>query len=692
MPNYSKIRRFIEYLLGVSALIGIFLFLQLSMNQELSDPDIWLHLKTGEYIIQHKTIPTVDSYSVSASGKIWIDHSPLAQVIFYLAFSLGGPDGLIFFSAILMLSAFLLLFFCIYKNISMFSLSIVMLALTVFASRTRFNIRPENFSVLFFCAYLFILTKYKNKIWVFLLPLIQIIWVNCHGFFILGPLIIALFIIAEKPKIQIEKKSYQNLIIVFLLSVFASFINPHGIKGALYPLAIISNTILKPNIAYNKVIELFPAWRLRFDQISAYYALLIISLASFLLNFCKINLAYLFGWLVLLGASININRNIIFFNCFACVAAVDNFSRIDYRKFFFRKFSDNFTFLLKCIVLTLIIILSIIYCTRMLNNGYYILGEYRTKSNLLGTAVNVYPSKTADFILKHKLPDNLFSIFNHSSYLIYRLYPQNHVFIDGRTELYNDEFFKDYYRILYADKITIDNLLIKYNINTVLISSRAIYDLEKLVKYLNQNKEWVLVYLNEDGLIFIRPAIKNKDLAKQLCVDLDKWEINKADLKKIGLLRVNPTSHIRLAQMLYALGANQKAELQAKEALDMLPSAGDAYNILGRIYLDKGNLEQAYLYLRLASIYGADRISTILALNNYYLKTGDSKNPEKAYKKIIKINPRYADGYYYLGMYYSSSGDLKNALKYLRKACQLAPYSTEYLNEFNKVSVKIKNI
>lgn len=688
MPNYSKIKRLTEYLLGILALIGIFLFLQLSMNQELSDPDIWLHLKTGEYIIQHKAIPQIDSYSVLASGKPWIDHSVLSQVIFYLAFSLGGSDGLIFLSAILMLLAFLLLFFCIYKNNSTASLAIAMLALTVFASRTRFNIRPENFSVLFFCAFLLILAKFKNKIWIFLLPLIQIIWVNCHGFFILGPLIIALFVVAEK----LEKKKYRNLAIVFLLSVFALLINPYGIKGVLYPLTIISGAISKSTFAYNKIVELFPVWRLSLDQIAPYYALLIISAGSFLLNFRKTNLAYLFGWLVFLGVSFNINRNIIFFNCFACFVTTDNFSRIDYRKIFPKLLPDNFIFLLKCIVLTLIITSSVIYCTKMLNNAYYILGQYRTKSSLLGEAAGIYPAKAADFILKHKLPDNLFNNFNNGSYLIYRLYPQNHIFIDGRTELYNDESFKDYYRIRYADKITIAELLTKYNINTVFISGREILDEEKLVKYLNQNKEWVLVYLNEDGLIFMRLTIKNKDLAKQLRVDLDKWETNKADLRKIGLLRVSAVSYTRLAQMLYALGADQKAQLQAKEALNLLPTAGDAYNILGRIYLDKGNLDQAYLYLRLASLYGADEISTTLALNNYYMKTGDSKNPEKAYKKIIKTNPRYADAYYYLGMYYSGLGDLKNALKYLRKACQLAPYLTEYLDEFNKVSAKIKNI
>ncbi len=212
-----------------------------------------------------------------------------------------------------------------------------------------------------------------------------------------------------------------------------------------------------------------------------------------------------------------------------------------------------------------------------------------------------------------------------------------------------------------------------------------------MIRYLYQSKKWVLVYLNDDGLIFIRPTTQNSNLVKQLRIDLDKWEINKAQIKKIGLRQVSPLPHLRLAQILYALGADQKAQLQAKEALDILPSSAKAYVILGEIYLKKGNLDRAYQYLRLASIYAPNGVSTLLALGDYYLKVEDNKSVEKVYKKIIEISPRYAQGYYNLGKYYESSGDLKKAIKYFRKAAKLAPYSTQYLDKFNEVSAKINS-
>lgn len=700
MLNHEKIKHFIEYSLGIIALIWIFLFLQLSMSSELSDSDIWLHLKTGEYITQHKTVPQVDIYSASIYGKTWINHSPFTQVIFYWLFNSGGPDALIIFSTALILLAFLLLFLCIYKNKTKLWLSVTMLALAIIASRIRFNIRPENFSVLFFCAYLWILTRYKNKKLIFLLPVAQLIWVNCHGFFILGPALIAIFIISEKLKMQkklpwewsdcepMDKDSYRNLITVFLLSTLACLINPNGLKGALYPLTIISNTLIHPSAASNYILELLPPWMLRSEQVSIYYVLLGVSFASFLFNFRKINLSFLLSWIALLGISFNVNRNIIFFNCIACLASVDNFSRVDYKKIFRKILSEKSIFLLKCIILTTIISCFAIDSLRILNEAYYIIDKNQIKSRLFGVTKN-YPSKAADFIFKNKLPDNLFNIFNHGAYLIYRLYPNNHVFIDGRTELYSNKFFKDYLRIINADTSTIDGLLAEYNIQTILLSGNF-PNLKKLTEYLIQNKKWVLVYLNDDGLIFVRQIIQNQDLAERLRVDLNKWEIAKPDLKKIGLRNINPDLYVKLAQMLYALGAYQKAELQAKEVLNILPSTADAYVVLGEIYLHQDNLDQAYQYLRLASIYAPNNLSTLSALSNYYLQIGDAKNTEEIYKRIIKLSPQYAQGYYLLGIYYKKTKNLNNAIKYLRKATELAPYSTEYLNKCKEVATKIK--
>ncbi len=701
MPDFNRISRFFEFFMGAGALIGVFIFLQLSMSAELIDPDIWLHLKTGEYIVQHKSVPHADLYSASTHGIAWIDHSPLTQAIFYQGFKSGGPDRLISISCLVMFLAFFLLWLCVYKDRETFSLSIIVLALAVFASRTRFNIRPENFSVLFFCAYLFILSRRKNNKWVFILPLLQLAWVNCHGFFMLGLFLIVLFIIAEWLKRRgglpwewsngepEGKNALRNLIAAFGLSALACLLNPNGLAGALYPLKIILNRV-HPNILNNYIFELLPPWKLGYNRVFVYYLLLALSSFSFLLNLKKINLAYLLCWLALLGISFNISRNIIFFNCIACLACVDNFSRISYRQFTGRDFPRNLFFILKCTGISLVLLCAAGASKNILDEQYYLFDQHRFKSRLLGIS-SIYPEKAADFIKLNKLPDNLFNFFNHGSYLIYRLYPEHHVFIDGRSELYSREFSEDYYRIIYTDPSTIEKLLKKYQINTLLLSERLTV-LEELATYLYQSKKWVLVYLNEDGLIFVRDTPENKELTGRLKIDLDKWEIKKADLGKVPLGKVLPGVHVRLAQLLFALGNDQKARLQAEEALKLLPSSPEANAIMGKIYLRQNDMGTAYQYLRLAFIYDQESATTLTALADYFLKSGDRKTTLEIYKKIIRLFPEYARGYYLAGSYYENAGDLKAAAVFLNKAVKLAPYSQEFLNKYNALLAKIQAV
>ena len=40
---------------------------------ELSDPDIWWHLRAGQWILEHGRVPLWDIFSFASSDRIWID-------------------------------------------------------------------------------------------------------------------------------------------------------------------------------------------------------------------------------------------------------------------------------------------------------------------------------------------------------------------------------------------------------------------------------------------------------------------------------------------------------------------------------------------------------------------------------------------------------------------------------------------
>ncbi len=73
--------------------LALGLFVMASRN--ITDPDVWWHLRTGELILATHTIPHTDPYSFTKSGQPWIDHEWLSQILIYSTYRLTGYAGLI---------------------------------------------------------------------------------------------------------------------------------------------------------------------------------------------------------------------------------------------------------------------------------------------------------------------------------------------------------------------------------------------------------------------------------------------------------------------------------------------------------------------------------------------------------------------------------------------------------------------
>src|SRR5678815_1439095 len=90
--------------------VYVFVFAFLLASRPLSDGDFWWHLKTGEYIVRNLTIPRIDFYSFTVSGKHWVAHEWLSEVIFYLVYTRAGFNTLIFIFTVLTVLAFWVVF------------------------------------------------------------------------------------------------------------------------------------------------------------------------------------------------------------------------------------------------------------------------------------------------------------------------------------------------------------------------------------------------------------------------------------------------------------------------------------------------------------------------------------------------------------------------------------------------------
>ncbi len=59
----------------------------------IDDPDIWWHLRTGQWIIEHHTVPMTDPFSAYGMGKPWVAYGWLFDILVYgLYTQLGAPS------------------------------------------------------------------------------------------------------------------------------------------------------------------------------------------------------------------------------------------------------------------------------------------------------------------------------------------------------------------------------------------------------------------------------------------------------------------------------------------------------------------------------------------------------------------------------------------------------------------------
>ena len=163
--------------LALTFLLGVF---------PLKDTDFWWHLRTGDLIRQTGQIPKVDPYTFTMQGSPWIDLHWAFQVALSWGYAHGGVVALNLAKCVITCAAVFLLITARRREWPVWVVVLAWLpALLVLGG--RMYVRPETFSLLFLSGFLAILIRwdrYPALAW--LLPAIEVCWVNSQGLFVLG--------------------------------------------------------------------------------------------------------------------------------------------------------------------------------------------------------------------------------------------------------------------------------------------------------------------------------------------------------------------------------------------------------------------------------------------------------------------------------------------------------------------------
>ncbi len=449
----ARLRRWLSALPGAFTLpwlMAAIAFVVVFCSPGFTDPDFYWHLKTGELIAQTGAIPVTDPYSFTYGGQAWVAHEWLTELIFHAIERAGGFDALRGLPALAAAANFLLLY-AIARRLTGKESSAALATLLFFIPMVpSFTLRPQIFTYLCFTFFLLALVDVKylrstRLLW--WLPALMLLWVNLHGAYMLGFALLGVFIATEAGNRWLfpvrQSRGTQRLGLlcgVSLVAVLAALLNPQGVRMLLYPFETVAMEASRGLIAewhspdFHDLLPRVSLLGIFAYVLAAIYARRKPDLTEVVLPLLLI-VAGLSAWRHLPLMSI------VLLTFFCAMLRQLRPSELLLRRWTAsrRKSVHAGQQVTRAQAGTIHLLLLVAVVIAAAN------GALRTEH--AGQTSKFVARGAADHVLTHGLSGRLLNDYDLGGYLIYRLWPTHKVFIDGRADLYGDDFLKAYFRL-----------------------------------------------------------------------------------------------------------------------------------------------------------------------------------------------------------------------------------------------------
>lgn len=494
-----------------------FLALLAMATRVSADTDTWWHLRAGQWIVEHRAVPTTDPFSFTAAGQPWRYPSAgwMSEVALFWLFTRFGYAGLNLFTAACVLLAFIFVYRAC-QGPALLKAFVIILAAAV--SAIFWSARPQMVSLVLASLFAYVLYRYRwhnvNRLW--LLPVLMLVWANSHGGFAIGFILIALTLAGQALTLawyRVEQRFFGDtgmigstsnlgqsggdvgpagifwLILISLACAAAVALNPSGPVMLLYPFQTVSIGVLR---------DFIQEWQSpNFHELrsQAFLWLLFATLGAMMLSHRRANLtdlvlvcgtAYL-GFLA--------GRNVPLLALVAppiltrhLAALIEDWqSRWQALEILSLTAPDKRAPLINWLMLG---VLALATAAKMFLAFPPALNEQELARTL--------PLGAANFVLREKPAGPMFNAYNFGGYLSWALYPDYLIFVDGRTDLYPEAFLKDYVQVAFAQR-DYQTLLDRYSINLVIIEANS-----ALAARLSADANWQTLYQDETADVYQR--------------------------------------------------------------------------------------------------------------------------------------------------------------------------------------------
>lgn len=214
----------------------------------LSDPDVWWHMRLGDWILAGHRIPTTELFSYTAQGNPLTAHEWLSDTVFALLNGGGGLLLVALFVGVACWSGFVAIAIRAAQRGAGPIAMALGLALGAKAAEPVLGTRPQVFTFVLLCWTLWLADSYLRKggrrIW--LLPAVFLLWANLHAGFIAGLGVLVLVVLGEVIKRWLHspaaatRERLRVLLLCIGASALAACVNPSG--PSLYHFALTVST------------------------------------------------------------------------------------------------------------------------------------------------------------------------------------------------------------------------------------------------------------------------------------------------------------------------------------------------------------------------------------------------------------------------------------------------------------------
>jgi hypothetical protein len=469
------------------------------------DTDTWWHLRAGKWIIENKAILSKDIFSYTRYGQPWQYPGWIVEAPMYAIYQVFGLGGLNLWTAGMVTLAFAFLWRALSGGVFLRAFMTVAAAA---ASGVYWAARPYLITFVLAALFLWLLEdfRWRQKDRLMLLPVLMVLWANSHGGFLVGFLLWGVYaadaawelvpalVKRYKPQMMFYKsqaasglKPLKRLIFIGLLLVVGACLTSLGPQLLLYPFETVGIGALRAYIQewqspdfHNLSVQPF-AWLLLLTLGVAGASRRRLALSDFLL-------AAGFAYMGLLAG-----RNVALFALAAPLVitrhAEPALSLVN-RWLGLRQASPSAPTKLQKWVNAFLLIL--------LMAAAFIKGISIYPESVNWQALGKFlPVSAVEFISEDEPAGRLFNSYNWGGYLIWAL-PQHPVFIDGRTDLYNDEIISQWLKVARAETDW-QNLLESYQVGVILIENGSTLD-----RVLALTPDWREVFRDELAVVYYR--------------------------------------------------------------------------------------------------------------------------------------------------------------------------------------------